>query len=323
MIPLRDTIPSRNFPIVNWCLIGINVFVFLFQLSLGENKGLFIYLYGLVPARYTIPELGSYFTVFHQVFSFVSFMFLHGGFWHLLSNMWFLYIFGDNIEDRLGPFRYLAFYLLCGIASGLSHLMLNTQSNLPTIGASGAVAGVMGAYMILHPKSKILVLIPIIIFPWFVEVPAYLFLGIWAIMQFINATVTQSDMGGVAWWAHFGGFIFGILFLKMFMAMPKIGFTGLSRKITSRKKSHRLQIIRPVGPENESNLYGTIQITSHEAISGTIKSIGISWQMNKKVYRVSVPANVSQGTVLKLTGLGRRLSGGNRGNLFLKINIRG
>ena len=167
MIPLRDTIRADNFPVVNSTIIGINVVIFILQLSQGVEGNRFVYIYGLVPARYTIPQIAAYFSAPQQAFSFVSFMFLHGGFWHLLGNMWSLYIFGDNVEDRLGPMRYLLFYLICGVASGVSHLLLNLNSNLPTIGASGAIAGVMGAYFILHPRAKILTLIPIFFYTLF------------------------------------------------------------------------------------------------------------------------------------------------------------
>ena len=141
-----------------------------------------------MPARYTIPHISDYFTHGQQLFSFFSYMFLHGGFWHLLGNMWTLYIFGDNVEDHLGSVRYLAFYLLCGIASAVSHFMLNAASNVPTIGASGAIAGVMGAYFILHPGARILTLVPIVFIPLFFEIPAFIFLGIWFLIQFISAT---------------------------------------------------------------------------------------------------------------------------------------
>ena len=137
MIPLRDTVQARKYPVVNNVLIGINVLVFLFQLSLGAEGERFIYIFGLVPARYTNPQISVYFSTLYQLFSFLSFMFLHGGFWHLLGNMWTLYIFGDNVEDRLGHLRYLVFYLVCGLASGISHLLLNLHSTVPTIGASG------------------------------------------------------------------------------------------------------------------------------------------------------------------------------------------
>jgi len=147
---------------------------------------------------------------------------MHGGFFHILGNMWFLYIFGDNVEDRLGHFRYLAFYLLCGLASGISHLVLNWTSQIPTIGASGAIAGVMGAYFILYPKAKVLTLVPIFFFIQFVEIPAFLFLGFWILFQFLSAATSSAQAGGIAWWAHVGGFIFGIIFLKLFQRLPGI-----------------------------------------------------------------------------------------------------
>jgi membrane associated rhomboid family serine protease len=205
MIPIRDTIPARNYPIVNTTIIGINILVYLIQMGQGPAPDRFIYIYGLVPARYSVSQIASYFSAYQQVFSFLSFMFLHGGFWHLLSNMWSLYIFGDNVEDCLGPLRYLLFYLLCGIASGLSHLLLNLNSNIPIIGASGAIAGTMGAYFILHPKSKILTLIPIFFIPYFVEIPAFFFIGIWFVLQLINAAAIHAAITPVAWWAHIGG----------------------------------------------------------------------------------------------------------------------
>ncbi|MEW5909732.1 MAG: rhomboid family intramembrane serine protease, partial [Thermodesulfobacteriota bacterium] len=143
MIPIRDTLPSKNFPVVNTMLIGANIFVYLIQAAQGEEINRFIYIYGLVPARYSIESISSYFSTGQQLFSLMSFMFLHGGIFHLLGNMWSLYIFGDNVEDRLGSLRYLLFYFLCGLASGLFHLFINLESNIPTIGASGAIAGVM------------------------------------------------------------------------------------------------------------------------------------------------------------------------------------
>ena len=151
MIPIRDTIQSKNYPIVNTIIIAANVLVYLVQLTQGDRLNQFIITYGLVPARYSVPQIAAYFTIGQQVLSFFSFMFLHGGFWHLLGNMWSLYIFGDNVEDRLGPLRYLLFYLLCGFLSGVSHLFVNWHSQVPTIGASGAIAGVMGAYLLLFP----------------------------------------------------------------------------------------------------------------------------------------------------------------------------
>ena len=321
MLPIRDINPSRNFPIVNSTLIGINVVIFLVQMSMGAEADRFIYIYGLVPARYTITHVSSYFTPFQQVFSFLSFMFLHGGFLHLLGNMWSLYIFGDNVEDRLGPFRYLLFYLLCGLASGISHLALNLNSNIPTIGASGAIAGVMGAYLILHPSSRILTLIPILIFPWFVEIPAFFFIGIWFVLQLLNAAGSQGA-GGIAWWAHIGGFIFGIIFLKMALKVPSSGVSQKISPITTRKKTSRLQVIRPSGPPNDPNLYGTILVSPFEARSGSRKLVNIPWGYQKRLIKVRVPAGIREGKILKLKSLGKLTPSGGRGDLLLKVKIK-
>ncbi len=136
MIPIRDTVSSKNYPVINNVIIGINVTLYLMELMQGGGLGKFIYIYGLVPARYSVPQLRSYFSIGEQIIPFISFMFLHGGFWHLLGNMWSLYIFGDNVEDELGHVRYLLFYLLCGLTSGFVHLIFNLHSNIPTIGAS-------------------------------------------------------------------------------------------------------------------------------------------------------------------------------------------
>lgn len=321
MIPIRDTIPSKHYPVVNHTIIGINVVIYLFEMSQGADLNRFIYIYGLVPARYSVPQIASYFSTGQQLFSLFSFMFLHGGFFHLLGNMWFLYIFGDNIEDRLGPFRYIAFYLLCGITSGLSHLVLNFHSNMPTIGASGAIAGVMGAYLILHPHAKILTLIPIIIIPWFIEIPAFFFLGLWFVLQFLNATGSHGGAGGIAWWAHIGGFVFGIVFLKILVALPETGMTDRMRRVTAKRKTHRLQVIRPVGPGKDPHLYGTISVTSFEALAGTKKLVNIPWGFQKRIVKVIVPPGVKGGSKLRLKGLGKTTSDGQRGDLYLKVAI--
>ena len=161
MIPIRDALRSNNFPVVNFVIIVINIIVFLWQLLQGPHLKESLYLYGIVPLRYSNPELSAHFTRFQQYLPFLTSMFLHGGFLHIIMNMWFLYIFGDNIEDRLGHIRYVIFYLFCGVAAGLVHLFTNWSSNIPTIGASGAISGVMGAYLLLYPRSKIMTLIPI------------------------------------------------------------------------------------------------------------------------------------------------------------------
>ena len=322
MIPLRDTTPTKNYPVANNVIIGINVVIFLIQLSQGAGLDRFIYIFGLVPARYSVPQIAAYFSTGQQIFSFLSFMFLHGGFWHLLGNMWSLYIFGDNVEDRLGHFRYLLFYLICGLASGVSHLLLNLNSNIPTIGASGAIAGVMGAYFILHPRSRILTLIPIFFIPYFIEIPAYVFLGFWFILQFISAAGSPGQSGGIAWWAHIGGFVFGIIFLKILLALPgAVPPQGL-RRVTERKRTPHLQVIRPIGPGPDLNLYGTITVSPREAATGTRKLVNIPWGFQKRLFNVQVPPGIAEGRILRLQGLGKQVTPGQRGDLLLKVVIR-
>ena len=324
MIPIRDTTPSKNVPMVNNLLIALNVVVFIVQLMQGPAVNRFIFTYGLVPARYMIDGYAEYYDIsfFQQVMSWLSFMFLHGGFLHILGNMWSLYIFGDNVEDHLGPLRYLAFYLLCGVASGLSHLVLNAQSEAPTIGASGAIAGVMGAYFLLHPKSKILTLIPIFFIPWFVEVPAFFFLGVWFVMQFLSATASGGTAGGIAWWAHIGGFLFGMLFLKLFDALPGTGVTSQMRRMTVRKHSHRLQVARPEAPDPSADMHATISISPYEALVGARKLVSIPTGLQRKIYRVNVPPGVTANQILRLKGQGRQRPDGSRGDLLLRVLIQ-
>jgi len=321
MIPIRDTHPPQNRPVVNNLLIAANVLVFLIQLSQGSESRLFVYVYGLVPARYSVPQIAEYFSFWQQAFSFLSFMFLHGGFLHLLGNMWSLYIFGDNVEDRLGPVRYLAFYLLCGLASGLSHLLLNLGSNVPTIGASGAIAGVMGAYFLIQPNARILTLVPVLFIPLFIEIPAFVFLGVWFLLQFLSAAGSSGATSGIAWWAHIGGFVFGMIFLKVFQQVPLTGLTRKMQPMTRRKTTHRLQVIHPAGPGDDPHLYGTLRITPYEAASGARKLVNIPWGFHKRLFQVAVPPGVQEGTKLRLEGLGKNLPGGRRGDLFLKVVI--
>ena len=321
MIPIRDTTPSRSYPVVNMMIIGINVSIFLVQLAQGPGLDRFLYTYGLVPARYSQPQISFHFSLFEQIFALISFMFLHGGFWHLLGNMWSLFIFGDNVEDRLGPLRYLTFYMLCGLTSGLTHLVLNLHSNLPTIGASGAIAGVMGAYFVLYPRARILTLIPIFFIPYFLEIPAFFFLGLWFLIQFFNAAASSADMSGIAWWAHIGGFVFGILFLKLFMAFP--AEPGRLQRMTERKGTSRLQVVRPVGPGSDPNLYAVISVSPHEATAGARKLVDIPWGFHSRMFHVDIPPGVRQGNVLRLKGMGRALPDGQRGDLLLKVMIAG
>jgi hypothetical protein len=321
MFPLRDTIQSQCFPVVNYALIGINVFCFGLQLSYGPMEEGIIYLYGLLPARYSMPEVSMHFTWDQQILSLITFMFLHGGFWHLLTNMWTLYIFGDNVEDYFGSFRYLIFYLLCGLVSGIAHLLTNYYSPTPTIGASGAIAGVMGAYFILHPGAKILTLIPIIIIPYFIEIPAFFYLGIWFLLQIINAAGSSSEFGGIAWWAHIGGFIAGIILVQLMSNVPYSELTQKLREKTSRKRTPHFQIIHPIGPGNDEHLYGNIHINPFESVHGGSKMVNIPWGFHDQLFRVSVPPNTREGSFLRLPGQGKRLPSGMRGDLFLKVKI--
>jgi membrane associated rhomboid family serine protease len=202
VIPLRDVIPSRTTPYVTIILIVVNVLVFLYQRALGPYVEEFVLQYGLVPAAF------SWIAVFTS-------MFLHGGYLHVGGNMLYLWIFGDNVEDRMGHGRFIVFYVLCGVAAALAQTIANPDSVIPMVGASGAIAGVMGAYFLLFPHSRILTLVPIFFFIQLIEVPAIFFLGIWFLMQFISglgsiATSTTGDMGGIAFWAHFAGFAAGL-----------------------------------------------------------------------------------------------------------------
>ena len=321
MIPIRDTVESRNYPVANTIIIVLNLLVFLIQTGHQEHLNRFFFTYGLVPARYSVPEIMSYFSFGQQALSFLSFMFIHGGFWHFAGNMWSLYIFGDNVEDRLGSVRYIVFYLLCGIASGISHLVINWHSMIPTIGASGAIAGVMGAYFLLYPKSRILTVIPIFFFPYFLELPAFFFIGIWFILQFISAA-GSSAQGGIAWWAHIGGFLFGIIFLKLFIKVPEMGITRQVRDKTVKNRTHRLQNINTTGSLDDPNLYGTILISPLEAQSGTYKLVNIPWGFKKRLFRIKVPPGVTDGTSLRLADMGRRVDDVTRGDLYLKVKIR-
>ena len=321
MIPIRDTIQSKSYPLVNNTLIGINAAVFLVTLAKGSAVHELFVVYGLIPARYTVPEISRYFSFGQQAFSLISFMFLHGGFLHLLGNMWSLYIFGDNVEDRMGSARYLAFYLLCGLVSGLFHLALNPHSQVPTIGASGAIAGVMGAYFILYPQSKILTLIPIFFIPYFIEIPAFVFLGIWFALQFLSAAGPQAQSSGVAWWAHIGGFVFGLLCLKLFLKVPPVGLSGRLRSVSPERKPHRLQMIRTTGRPGDPNLYGRIRVTPREAEEGARKLVNIPWGAQRRLFNVRVPEGVSDGRVLRLAGLGRKQADGQVGDLMLDVKI--
>lgn len=213
MLPLRDDIPSRTFPAITLTIILANVLVFLFELGLGPRLNDKLLEWAIIPALYTEPALARQLSWPDLVSPFFSSMFLHGGWIHLIGNMWTLWIFGDNVEDRMGRWWFLGFYLASGVAAGAVHIFTNAGSVLPTIGASGAVAGVMGAYFRFYPHARVETLIPPFFLGPFFELPAVLFLGWWMFLQFFNGTLSLMSgghFGGVAWWAHVGGFLFGL-----------------------------------------------------------------------------------------------------------------
>jgi membrane associated rhomboid family serine protease len=233
MIPLRDTIPSQRFPVVTVTLICINAVVFLTEINMNARAlDQLFWEWGIVPLRFKVhPHLP------HTYFTLISSMFLHGGWTHIIGNMWSLWIFGDNVEDRMGRWGFLSFYLLSGLAAGFGHILTNTASQVPTVGASGAIAGVMGAYLLLFPHARVVTLVPIFFFLQIIEVPAVLFLGFWFVSQLFSGTLslTAGGHGGVAWWAHIGGFVVGF------------GWAFVLRQRTpssQRRLSHRQRFFR-------------------------------------------------------------------------------
>lgn len=211
MIPIRDNIPSKTIPIVNYLIIAFNAYIFILELKAGSRITLLIEKYAFYPNELTMLFYGQLETLL-PIRKMVTSMFLHGGFGHFLGNMLFLYIFGDNVEDRLGHIKYLLFYIVCGVAAVIFHYWFNRLSSIPTLGASGAIAGVMGAYFIFFPYAKVLTIVPIFIFLQFLEIPAFFFLIFWFLMQFYLGSMSQAfGTTNVAWWAHVGGFAFGVI----------------------------------------------------------------------------------------------------------------
>lgn len=216
MIPLRDNNPRRTVPFVTYTLIALNVLAFFWQLSLGQNLERALYQIAFIPARFWIPGAWVF-----DIFTVVASMFLHGSLMHIGSNMLYLFIFGDNIEDRLGHGRYLVFYLLCGFLATYAHAFFSPGSRIPAIGASGAIAGVLGAYLLLFPHAKVMTLLPIFVFIMVRELPAILILGLWFVLQLFSGVGSlgvrdAQDMGGVAYFAHIGGFVAGMVLIGLF-----------------------------------------------------------------------------------------------------------
>jgi membrane associated rhomboid family serine protease len=229
MIPIKDTIHSRSFPLVNWIFIIANSLVFLLiELPLNNNQlNQLISIYGMTPSQCAGPILrgvssaslpGLNALINGCGIPLITSMFLHGGWLHIIGNMWVLFIFGDNVEDAMGSIGYFFFYMICGVVSGLTQAFIAPGSSVPAIGASGAIAGVLAAYMLFFPRARVVTLILLIIFPWFVNIPSVLFIFIWFILQFFNgiASLGVATSGGVAYWAHVGGFICGLLLVWLY-----------------------------------------------------------------------------------------------------------
>ena len=210
MIPLRDSLPSRSTPVVTIAIIAINVFVFLHEWTMDDfTRNHFIAQYALVPRRFEAIDI-------------LTSMFMHSGWLHLIGNMWFLWIYGDNVEDILGRFKYILFYLGCGTAAALAHVAFNFDSRIPTMGASGAIAGVMGAYLLKFPQARIVTLLPILIFFTTVEIPAWIMLVYWFVIQLFSGVgefaTASVNHGGIAWFAHVGGFLAGMVLINVLRA---------------------------------------------------------------------------------------------------------
>lgn len=222
MFPLQDSAPSRTVPFITWLIIALNVLLFLAEATMPESLlNDFIQEFGVVPSRFF-----SHFNA-SELMTVYSAMFLHGGWLHLISNMWAFFIFGDNVEDRMGHFNFLLFYLFCGTVAAVGQVLMSSSSSIPMVGASGALAGVLGAYILMFPHSRIITLVPLfLVVPWFIEVPAVIYLGIWFLMQFftglgaLDSSPLAAD-AGVAWWAHIWGFVAGMILVRAFERRPQ------------------------------------------------------------------------------------------------------
>lgn len=219
MIPIKDRNPTYRAPVINISIIILNIAFFLYEVSLGPELEQFFYRFGVVPQAITSAVYSANIGL-GTILPLFSSMFLHGGWLHLGGNMLYLWIFGDNVEDKLGHGRYVLFYILCGLTASLAHIIIDPRSEMPTVGASGAISGVLGAYLLMFPRARVVTLIPIFVFLQVAELPALVVLGFWFILQFLNGVVSlgyeTGGMGGVAWWAHIGGFIAGLVLVVPF-----------------------------------------------------------------------------------------------------------
>jgi hypothetical protein len=219
VIPLKDKNPTHRVPVVNIALIVANTAIFLYEVSLGPRIGQFFLTFGVVPSDIVESFTSGRFRI-GAVSPFFTSMFLHGGWLHLAGNMLYLWVFGDNVEDKLGHGRYLVFYVVCGLAASLLHVFIAPSSSMPTVGASGAISGILGAYLLMFPRARVVTVIPIFFFLQVAELPALVVLGFWFVMQFFSGLISlgyeTGGMGGVAWWAHVGGFVAGLILILPF-----------------------------------------------------------------------------------------------------------
>ncbi|HEY0283061.1 MAG TPA: rhomboid family intramembrane serine protease [Rhizomicrobium sp.] len=226
MIPISDDNPSRQTPFFTWAIIAVCVAVYIWQVRQGPQSGTVFQLYGFVPKSLMSPPLSpAEETGWSALTNIFTSMFVHGGIWHLAGNMLYLWIFGNNIEDAMGHARFLLFYLLCGVAAALTMAFMDPASTIPMVGASGAISGVLGAYMLLYPRARVTVVIPIVIIFYPFRISAVWVVGVWFAMQLFSAAGSTPDSPGVAWWAHIGGFVAGLL-LTPFLKASHVPFFG-------------------------------------------------------------------------------------------------
>tara|TARA_B100001996_G_scaffold360776_1_gene327031 strand:- start:140 stop:874 length:735 start_codon:yes stop_codon:yes gene_type:complete len=239
MIPLKDDNPTNSKPIVSYGIIGFCVLIFLAQLGLSENELIdFTYSYGLIPSILMgIDQLPNDLFKISPVATIFTSMFMHGGWMHLIGNMLYLWIFADNIEDDLGTLNFVIFYFVCGVGAAMSQVLTDISSQIPMIGASGAIGGVLGAYLINYPNAKVLVLIPFGFFSQLIKIRALYVLGFWFILQFINSFMSSSSGGGVAYAAHIGGFVSGVILILFFnKKIRRKSYKTISKKVNKNKK---------------------------------------------------------------------------------------
>jgi membrane associated rhomboid family serine protease len=219
MIPLKDLQPRRSVPVTTLSLIAINSIIFLYQISLPRRASdVFVLKYAAVPSKIALALAGHHYSVAQAFVPLFTCMFLHGGWLHIIGNMWFLWVFGANVEDRMGSAAFLVFYLICGVGSSVAQTLFSWGSHIPALGASGAISGVLGAYVVFFPGSRILTLVPLFIIWFTARIPALVFIGLWFLIQFVSGvgSLGATTSGGVAWWAHVGGFLLGLALARAF-----------------------------------------------------------------------------------------------------------